>query len=105
MVKINVNDSGECRVTVRGPWDTVKKNLEVAANKVREMARDSRQFASITEGTYIPPMHPPKQPPMQRREETSERFLPTQPAQDYRQARQPQVNRPAPAERPAGGAA
>ena len=51
MVKIHVNDSGECRVTVRGPWDTVQKNLEVAANKVREMARDSRKFASITDGT------------------------------------------------------
>lgn len=100
MVQIKVNDSGECRVTVRGPWDTVKKNLEVAANKVREMARDSRQFASITDGTYIPPMKPQKQ----YREDPPQEQYPAQP-QEFRPARQPMNNRPPQAERPAGGAA
>ena len=87
MVSIKISDSGECRVTVRGPWDTVKKNLETAAKKVREMAHDSRQFASITEGTFIPPMQPPRQPSRQPREEHP---------QEFRPARQPQVNRPVP---------
>ncbi len=96
MVTIKVNDSGECRVTVKGPWDTVKKNLETAATKVREMAHDSRRFASITEGTYAPPMKMPRQPPMQSREEQPHEFQPP---------RQPQPNRPAPVERPVGGAA
>lgn len=100
MVQIKVNDSGECRVTVRGPWDTVKKNLEVAANKVREMARDSRQFASITDGTYIPPM----KPPIQYREDPQQGQYPAHP-QEQRPARQPQISRPAPGERPAGGVA
>lgn len=96
MVTIKVNDSGECRVTVKGPWDTVKKNLETAASKVREMATDSRRFASITEGTYAPPMQPMRQPPRQPREEQPHEFQPP---------RQPQPNRPAQADRPAGGAA
>ena len=100
MVQIKVNDSGECRVTVRGPWDTVKKNLEVAANKVREMARDSRQFASITDGTYIPPMKAPHQ----YREDPQQGQYPAHP-QELRPARQPQISRPAPSERPAGGVA
>jgi len=96
MVTIKVSDSGECRVTVKGPWDTVQKNLQVAANKVRGMAHDSRQFASITDGTFIPPMQVPRQPPRQPREDHP---------QEFRQERQPSISRPAPAERPAGGAA
>lgn len=96
MVTIKVNDSGECRVTVRGPWDTVKKNLETAATKVREMAHDSRKFANITEGTYAPPMKMPRQQPMQPREEQPHEF---------QQPRQQQLNRIPPADRPAGGAA
>ena len=84
MVTIKVSDSGECRVTVKGPWDTVQKNLQVAANKVRGMAHDSRQFASITDGTFAPPM---RQQPRQPREE---------PPQEFRPARQPQANRPIP---------
>ena len=90
MVTIKVNDSGECRVTVRGPWDTVQKNLQVAANKVRGMAHDSRQFASITEGTFAPPM---RQQPRQPREE---------PPQEFRPARQPQVIHPVPVDREFG---
>ena len=115
MVHIKVNDSGECRVTVRGPWETVKKNLEVAANKVREMGHDSKQFASITDGTYIPPMKPPKQ----YREDPSQEQYPAQsrelrPARQPMNnslphtvypARQPHVSRPPQDERPAGGAA
>ena len=100
MVSIKVSDSGECRVTVRGPWDTVKKNLEVAAKKVREMANDSKQFASITEGTYMPPMKPQKQ----YREDPPHELYPAQP-QEFRQTRQPQIHRPPQADRPAGGAA
>ena len=100
MVTIKVSDSGECRVTVRGPWDTVKKNLETAANKVREMASDSRKFASITEGTYAPPMKAPKQ----YHEDPPQEQYPAYP-QDPRPARQPQISRPAPVERSAGGAA
>ena len=95
MVKIKVSDSGECRVTVKGPWDTVQKNLQVAANKVRGMAHDSRQFASITDGTFIPPMQTPRQPPRQPREDHP---------QEFRQERPP-ISRPVAAERPAGGAA
>lgn len=92
MVIIKVNDSGECRVTVKGPWDTVKKNLETAATKVREMAHDSRKFASITEGTYAPPMKMPRQQPMVPREDQ----------QDVRPARQPLVNRPVPTQEQLG---
>ena len=100
MVSIKVSDSGECRVTVRGPWDTVKKNLEVAAKKVREMARDSRQFANITDGTYLPTMKPKNQYP----EETPKELYPAQ-QQEFRPARQQQINRPPQPDRSAGGAA
>ena len=108
MVTIKVNDSGECRVTVRGPWDTVQKNLQVAANKVRGMAHDSRQFASITEGTFAPPM---RQQPRQPREEPPQEFRSNQQTpwrlredhpQECRPARQPQIIHPVPVDRELG---
>ena len=111
MVTIKVNDSGECRVTVRGPWDTVKKNLETAAKKLREMAVDSKQFAQIAEGTFMPPMQTPRQQPRQPREEPLQEFHPDQQTpwrlredhpQEFRPARQPQIVHPVPVDREFG---
>lgn len=50
MVKINVNDKGECHVFVRGDWDQVRHHLLVAATKVRTMAADTRKFAKAASG-------------------------------------------------------
>ena len=50
MVKINVNDKGECHVFVRGDWDQVRQHLLVAATKVRTMAADTRKFAKAASG-------------------------------------------------------
>lgn len=78
MVKINVNDKGECHVFVRGDWDKVRQHLLVAATKVRTMAADTRKFAKAASGKTplsdlrkqpeeptqepVTPWQPPRQP-------------------------------------------
>ncbi|MPM26400.1 hypothetical protein SDC9_72901 [bioreactor metagenome] len=88
MVKINVNDKGECRVFVRGNWDDVRNHLLVAATKVRTMAADTRKFARAASG--ITPLADLKKKP-------------EEPKQEPIPAWQPQISRPASAEQGTGG--
>ena len=88
MVKINVNDKGECHVFVRGNWDDVKTHLLVAATKVRTMAADTRKFARAASGKT----------PLADLKRT-----PEEPKQEAVQAWQSQVVHPVPVDRPFGG--
>lgn len=88
MVKINVNDKGECHVFVRGDWDKVRQHLLVAATKVRTMAADTRKFARAASGKT----------PL-----TDLRNKPEEPKQEPITPWQPQISRPAPIEQDHGG--
>ena len=98
MVKINVNDKGECHVYVRGDWDKVRNHLLVAATTVRTMAADTRKFSKAASG---------KTPLSDLRKK------PEEPMQDPHPAWPPQqrlltsddIGHFAKTERPAGGAA
>ena len=66
MVKINVNDKGECHVFVRGDWDKVRQHLLTAATKVRTMAADTRKFAKAASGaTPLADLRKKPEEPMQ----------------------------------------
>lgn len=58
MVKIIVGRDGACRVRVRGDWDVVRRDMQTAADSIRQMALDSREFAATA--TAELPMRLPK---------------------------------------------
>lgn len=115
MVKINVNDKGECHVYVRGDWDKVRNHLLVAATKVRTMAADTRKFSKAASGvTPLSDLKKKVEEPKQDADTNGQSLQPRplinrgfemQFPQVDRPARQPQINRPPQVNRPAGGAA